>query len=123
MFFPMSSIFLHPWRISLSSKGLNSTVYVCKVGSNERYRNQVKGVTLASVRPSVVPYKVGAVSNRTGPRPYGNQRHQISAVAQPSINGLVIPSDRAPLRNAAPQTPGYRRESEVPLTTIAAIIW
>ena len=75
MFFPMSSIFLHPWRIFLSSKGLNSTVYVCKVGSNEQYRNQVKGVTLVSMRSSAVPYTVGAVSNRTGSRPYGNKRH------------------------------------------------
>ena len=35
---------------------------------------------------SIAPNSVGAVSNRTGPRPYGNERHESSSVAAPSMN-------------------------------------
>ena len=43
---------------------------------------------------SIAPHTVGAVSNRTGPRPYRNQRHESSSVAHPSMNGLVFPRPR-----------------------------
>ena len=46
-------------------------------------------VHIVSVRYSVAPHTVGAVSNRTGPRPYGNECHKSSSAAHPSINGLA----------------------------------
>ncbi len=58
---------------------------------NQSHRDQVKGVRLVLVRFSFAPHTVGAVSNRTGPRPYGNECHKSSSVAHPSINGSVFP--------------------------------